>query len=212
MKKTLLLLSIMALSVPSFAVEQTKNAAKKDQVTQEKVKLSPAMTNTEDAEEQQMIANIKKRSTMLSWHQYTALATVGLLVATIATAPEGEGEVSDTHRALGLLSGVGYITAASLAIAAPASGGSYEPTNIKVHKGLALIHAPAFALTITAGLMAHRQKEDGKKVTGLAKLHSTFAGITAASLGLAAVFSNEWSLKLLPAGKQDFALALSKSF
>ena len=172
--------------------------------------LSVWSAETLDAEDAKMMEEMKTRRTMLDWHRYTAWGTVALMGATIATAPEGK--ISNTHKALGILSGVGYLTSASLAYFAPRPEDTVQKKNIFIHKNLAWIHAPAFALTIASGLTAHNQRKDGKKTSGLGAAHSTFVAITAVSFGAAAFLSTDWSLNILPTSQKDIACVLSKSF
>lgn len=165
---------------------------------------------TEDAEEQMMLARIKKRHDYFQYHQYAAYTSAAFMIGALATTPEGN--TSNTHKTLGILSGVSYLTAAGFALAAPASEGENEKANIKVHKALAFIHGPAFALTIAAGLQAHHQRENDEELTGLAKYHSTFAGITAGAMLLSGIFSNDWSVMLIPGAKDEYTLSFAKSF
>ncbi len=85
-----------------------------------------------DAEDAKLMEQMKTRRTMLDWHRYTAWGTVALMGATIVTAPEGE--VSNTHKILGILSGVGYLTSASLAYYAPRPEDTAQGKNIFIHK------------------------------------------------------------------------------
>lgn len=163
-----------------------------------------------DAEDAKLMEQMKTRRTMLDWHRYTAWGTVALMGATMITAPEGK--ISNTHKMLGILSGVGYLTSASLAYYAPRPEDTVQKKNIFIHKNLAWIHAPALALTVASGLAAHNQRKDGKKTSGLGSAHPTFVAITALSFGAAAFLSTDWSLNILPTSQKDIACVLSKSF
>ena len=73
------------------------------------------------------------------------------MVATLMTAPEidpknpgGVSGETSTHKALGITTGVMYLTTASLAIAAPEGETQKKNKGLtKVHKALAFIHFPA---------------------------------------------------------------------
>lgn len=175
-------------------------------------KSSEVQVVAEDDSDIKLMQEMKSRRSMLDWHRYTAWATVGLMAAAVATAPSEHGSVGDTHKTFGLLSAAGYLTSASLAYFAPRPEGTSQQENIIIHKKLAWIHAPAFALTAISGLIAQNQREDGKKTSGLGSAHPTFVAITAISFGAAAILSTDWSLNIIPTSKKDIACVLSKSF
>lgn len=166
---------------------------------------------TEEDSDAKLMQDMKTRRTMLDWHKYTAWGTVALMAATVATAPDDDS-LGNTHKTLGLLSAAGYLTSASLAVLAPRPEGTPQEKNIYIHKNLAWIHRPAFALTAASGLIAQHQRKKGEEVSGLGSAHSTFVAITALSFGAAAFLSTDWSLNILPTSKKDIACVLSKSF
>lgn len=132
-------------------------------------------------------AKLHKRSKMLKTHQIMGLITAVPMVATLMTAPEldpsNPGAVSSetsTHKALGITTGVLYLTTASLAIAAPEGESQKKNKGLtKVHKALAFIHFPAMIAAPILGYQAMKQAERGEEITGAAKYHKDVAGIAA---------------------------------
>ena len=164
----------------------------------------------EDHSQAEALAKFKMRRQMLNWHTYTAWASVGLMAATFVSAPDGNFD--NTHKWLGIASGIMYLGSASLAYLAPRPAEVKQDQNIMIHKHLTWIHAPAMLLAIYSGMVAHKERKDGKQLSTLADLHSVFAGITAVSFGLAAVSSMDWTLNFIPAGNKDIACIFTKRF
>jgi hypothetical protein len=143
------------------------------------------------AEEQ---ARLDKRSHMLKVHQRLGLITTAPLIATLATAPEGEDEGEGGgssrrgprgHAILGGVTAGLYLTTASFAIFAPKVKEKKTRGPIRLHKTLAWIHGTGMVLTPILGGIAYRQRTRGERVHGIAKAHSTVAVATGAAYGLA---------------------------
>ncbi len=164
----------------------------------------------EDSGDQELLDKMKSRRQMLNWHKYSAWAAVGLMGATLATAPEGNFD--NTHKWLGIAAGAAYLGSASLAYLAPEIDDSKLATNILIHKRLALVHAPAMLLTAYSGIKAHQDRKDEKQLSSIAKMHSAFAAIATVSFGLAAVSSLDWSMNIIPTGNKEVACLFTKSF
>ncbi len=164
----------------------------------------------EDPSDKELLLTLKNRRKMLNWHRYTAWTTIGLMGATLLTRPEGETD--DTHKILGIASGVSYLAAASLAYFGHKPTDIKQTDNILIHKTLIWIHAPAMLLTAYAGIRAHNQHKKGEELDTIADMHSAFAAIAAISFGLAAVTSMDWSLRFIPTSKKGVACLFTKSF
>ena len=168
----------------------------------------------ESPEDIELLSTLKTRRQMLNWHTYTAWTTVALMGATLITAPDGKHD--NTHKWLGIASGLGYLASASLAYFAPKPEDIKDSNNIFIHKKLIWIHAPAMLLTLAAGLQAHNDRKDNKELGSLADLHGAFASIAAISFGLAAVTSMDWTIAFLPSlgenNKKELACVFTKSF
>ncbi|MCB0366806.1 MAG: hypothetical protein H6624_05470 [Bdellovibrionaceae bacterium] len=132
-------------------------------------------------------AMLNERSSSLQLHQWFGFGTLGLLLATLSTAPEGE-KASSAHETLGYLTAASYAGTAYLALTAPEPPNmERKGWNIRLHRALVWIHLPGMILTPIAGAMANGDLKKGKKPTGLGKYKAEIAGTTAASLGLAAL-------------------------
>lgn len=165
---------------------------------------------TEDQSDLEELSLLKTRRQMLNWHTYTAWAAVGLMGATLVTAPSGNFD--NTHKWLGIAAGATYLGSASLAYLAPSIDDSKISTNIAIHKTLAFVHAPAMLLAMYSGIKAHQDRKDGKDLSSIAKMHSAFAAVATVSFGLAAITSMDWTMSLIPTGKKEVACLFSKSF
>lgn len=202
MAKLLIILSFIFLTTVGLATELSdKSNPNKKEVISETTKIDPSINNSEDEE----MRIYEKRRTMLTWHRYTGWATIGLMAATIATAPEGDEDVS-THKFFGGLTGLTYLTSASLAIFSPPSYGM-QSTNITIHKTLAWFHVPAFALTVFSGIQAANDDE-----SSIGKIHKPLAGITALLIASSAVLSTDWSMNLIPESGEKYTLVFSRTF
>lgn len=130
---------------------------------------------------------LRVRTQKLQWHQIMGLATLGLMAATVATAPD-DSAASNTHRNLGLATAVSYGTTAYLSLSAPdLPAGERSGWGMKIHRAMAFIHLPGMILTPIAGLQANKQIKDGKPLTGLAAKKESLAQMTYLSFAIAAV-------------------------
>lgn len=140
-------------------------------------------------------ARLDKRSRMLKIHQRLGLITLVPLVATIVTSgsakKNGSNAQRNLHGALGVVTAALYVTTASYAIRAPKIKGTETRGPIKWHKALAWVHGAGMILTPILGAMARNQLDNGERVHGIAKAHSTVAAITiaayAAAIGTVAI-------------------------
>ncbi len=172
----------------------------------------------EDPKEKELLQQLNTRRTYLNWHTYTAWASVGLMAATFATAPEHGSD--NTHKWMGIAAGATYLTSAAFAALAPLPEGTKQSKNIIIHKNLTWIHAPAMAIAAYTGFMLHKDYEDDdngedeKDESSMTKLHKASAAIAAISFGLSAVLSFDWSVNLVPFGenKKDIACLFTKRF
>jgi hypothetical protein len=135
-------------------------------------------------------ALLDKRTRMLKIHQRLGLITIIPFVATLATAGgakehEGGSSQRNLHAALGLVTAAMYIATASYAIRAPKIEGMRTRGQIRWHKALAWVHGVGMVLTPILGAMARNQLDNGEKVHGIAKAHSTVAAITVAAYAAA---------------------------
>jgi len=135
-------------------------------------------------------ARLDRRSHMLKTHQRLGLITLAPLVATLivsnqAAGRHGTASGRELHAALGGVTAGLYLTTASFAVFAPKVPGTTVRGPIRLHKALAWIHGPGMILTPILGALAYGQLNRGEKVHGIASMHSTVAGVTAAAYGLA---------------------------
>jgi hypothetical protein len=130
---------------------------------------------------------LNKRSKQLHIHQIMGLVTLGLMTATLFTAPD-TAPSDDLHKTLGLTTAASYAATAYLSLTAPEP--KYESEKglgMKIHKALLFVHLPGMILTPIAGLMANRQAEKGEKLHGLAKYKKDLAYVTYGSFAAAAI-------------------------
>jgi hypothetical protein len=156
------------------------------------------------------LAVLKDRRRFLDAHFYSAWASVGLMGLTLITAPDNEK--SNTHKWLGIMSGLSYLSSAGFAYFAPKPTDVKQTENILIHKKLIWVHAPAMFLTIMSGISAHDQHKEHKKLDSFADAHKLFAAITAVSFGLATLSSMDWTLNFLPVSKKEVACVFTKTF
>ena len=135
-------------------------------------------------------ARLDRRSHMLQMHQrYGLIATIPLAATLISSGGAGGRHGSatgrDIHGALGIATTGLYFTSAYYAIWAPRVPGTSTRGQIRLHKNLAWSHGPGMILTPILGAMAYAQENRGERVHGIAKAHSTVAGITAIAYGAA---------------------------
>lgn len=198
--KTLTVLVSFLISLNSYSV--TNEQKKKVDL----LKLLEVQSSDEDKE---ILDKMKLRRTMLNWHKYTAWTSVGLMIASLATA--SDASKNNKHKVLGISSGVSYLASASLAYLAPRPEGIKLSSNISIHEKLAWIHAPAMLLTMYSGIKADSDVGSSSK-SSIGKSHKLFAGIAAVSFGLAAITSTDWSVNILPTRKKGFKWLFTKNF
>lgn len=141
--------------------------------------------------EQQALLN--KRTRMLQIHQKLGMITVGAMVAALISSGGAKGHHGlpgsstgrDVHMALGVTTAGLYAATAYFALAAPRVQGVEVRGPIRLHKAMAWIHGPGMVMTAILGAMAYSQLNNGERVHGIAKYHSTAAIVTTAALGTA---------------------------
>jgi aryl-alcohol dehydrogenase-like predicted oxidoreductase len=129
-------------------------------------------------------ATLHKRSKMLKTHQILGLITAVPMAATIFTASGAEGGSDakrDLHKNMAITTGALYFTTASFSLFAPEVEEKKATGSTKFHKALAWIHFPAMIIAPILGYEAYKQKERGEEVHGMAKQHSSVAGVGAAA-------------------------------
>lgn len=135
-------------------------------------------------------ALLDRRTHMLKIHQRLGLITTVPLIVSVVTSLNAGGKsessaTRDLHAALGALTGGLYGVTAYYAIRAPKIPGTETRGPIKVHKILAWIHGPGMIATPILGAIAFEQKNNGKKVHGVASAHGPVAIVTAGAFGAA---------------------------
>lgn len=135
-------------------------------------------------------ALLDKRTHMLKIHQRLGLIAVAPMIATVVTSVGAGGKrTSNTdrtvHMVLGSVTSDLYFTSAYFALRAPRVPGTQSRGPIRFHKAMAWIHAPGMILTPILGAMAYSQKNNGKKVHGIAAAHGPVAIVTAGAFGAA---------------------------
>ena len=152
----LLLICILCISVPAVAQEDKKLDLKDLGFSQETLKPDEGKT-----------ALMNTRATKLKAHQILGIATWVLMAATVLSAPDHH-RISDTHKYLGIATGIAYFTTAYLSLSAPDRMANTEKgTNVKVHEALAWVHFPLMILTPISGIIADNQIRNGQSVHGL---------------------------------------------
>lgn len=116
-----------------------------------------------------------KRADMLETHQNLGYLTAALLTATMITGKEGD--VTNTHKYLGITAGLSYYATAYYAINAPEVEGATKSGSSLWHKRLAWIHGPLMILEPALGVIAERQLNKGEDIHGIAKLHKPLAAV-----------------------------------
>lgn len=145
-------------------------------------------------EEQDKVANtelsenLKVRASKLQTHQKLGLVTLGLIAATVLTAPEGK-RASDAHKILGYATAASYGLTAYYSLSAPELELNQERKkwNTTIHKTMAWIHLPLMILTPLAGYLADKSYREGKSPSGLGKMKGGLAGGLVASLSIASL-------------------------
>jgi hypothetical protein len=124
---------------------------------------------------------LEKRSSMLQTHQYLAFGTFALLTASLLT-PESN---IDLHKILGLTTAAAYGTTAYFSIFAPTPPGFKASGGTVWHKRLAWVHGIGMIVTPILGMIRYNQKEKGRAISGLGKLHPVSAITTYAAFTVA---------------------------
>ena len=133
----------------------------------------------------QVQAELNERSHKLQLHQWTGIATLGLMAATVIYS--GDAKKTNTHQVLGGLTAAGYWTTFYLSASAPSPlEVEQKGYNIKIHKALRWVTAPLMVLTPIAGIVASVQTHNGQKATGLGKYKDTLGTLTAVTYGVQA--------------------------
>lgn len=128
---------------------------------------------------------LDRRHEMLETHQTLAYVTWGLMAATLLTAEQNEK--NSIHQTLGGATAASYFTTMYYSTFAPDPLHKSGTTgwNVKIHKTLRWVHLPLMILTPIAGIMADKQKREGKELSGLAEQKSAIATAAFASYTIA---------------------------
>lgn len=125
------------------------------------------------------------RYSKLLTHQHLGLATMVAMTATSFTG--GGAKSSNTHKYLGLASGLLYWTTGYMAWSAPRPEDIKDSKSTQIHRKLAWVHVPLMTLAPVLGYLAKEDADKGKKSTGIVKAHggiskAAFAAFMAAGL------------------------------
>jgi hypothetical protein len=112
---------------------------------------------------------LKERRHDLDLHEKWAISTTVLMTGALLTGKEND--VSNTHKYLGIASGLSYYITSYYALKAPIPPDFKSSGASLWHKRLAWIHFPAMVLAPALGLLAERQLDKGEEIHGIAKLH-----------------------------------------
>ncbi len=124
----------------------------------DELKVSPEITKT-----------LEVRKDKLAIHQKLGLTTMGLMTATMLMG--GTARTKDTHKYLGIATGLMYYTTAYFSLTAPEVDGMKDSGSTKIHKTLAWIHFPLMLAAPILGYIHKKNVEDGKTSNGLVKNH-----------------------------------------
>jgi hypothetical protein len=128
-------------------------------------------------------SQLDERSHKLQLHQITGIATLGLMVASVAFS--GDAKKTNTHQVLGGLTAAGYWTTFYLSASAPNPMHIEEKgLNIKIHKALRWVTAPLMILTPISGIIASEQLHSGHKATGFGAWKGGLGTLTAITYGV----------------------------
>lgn len=134
-------------------------------------------------------AMFEKRTHMLEHHKMMGHITMGLMVASFASAFIGRKKIDDDRASRGGLKSAddasnmnlhmgiaaatlaSYFTTAYFSLGAPKPDDFEDSSARKWHKGLAWIHGSAMVLAPVLGFLAFKDYHNGKDPSGLAKLH-----------------------------------------
>jgi hypothetical protein len=135
-------------------------------------------------------ARLNRRSHMLQIHQKLGLLTTIPLAATMISGAFAGGRATSStarniHAALGVTTVGLYAATAYYAITAPHIQGVPIRGGTRAHVALMWIHLPGMILTPILGDMAYRQRSQGERVHGIARLHGQVATITLAAYAAA---------------------------
>ncbi|MCO5144498.1 MAG: hypothetical protein M9962_15585 [Oligoflexia bacterium] len=155
---------------PLYLLAQNNNQAEDDLSS---LGFSKEVTDSNPEEQ----ALLETRSSMLQTHQYLGFVTLGLMTASLLT-PESN---LDLHKILGITTAVSYGATAYFSIFAPTPKDFESSGRTAWHKRLAWVHGIGMVLTPVFGLVRYNQKEAGKPITGVAKLHPVAAITTYAA-------------------------------
>ena len=197
MKRMLMALLIYSLALPTYSKEQERALKLQD------LALPSAQNSAAEFTDQQL----ERRIVMLERHKMMGHVTMGLMLASFASALWGVKKIDDDraargglkskddasnmnlHLGISALTLASYYTTAYYALAAPKPADFEDSAARHAHKGLAWIHGTAMVLAPILGLLAFKDYHDGKDPSGLAKLHRPVMmagfGAFAAAYGIA---------------------------
>lgn len=167
---------VLVLSICIFIPHSFAEIALEDLGLSEKIALSSTDLKIQE--------QLSQRTQMLKTHEILGLTTWGLMTATMLTG--GSALDSDTHRNLGIATGIMYFATAYYSLNAPKPVATKDKWRMKWHKGLAWVHLPLMILVPYLGLMYKRNEEKGRGHSALEKQHATYAGILYGTFTLSA--------------------------
>lgn len=153
-RKIIAFLVLMSFSSLSFAELSLGDLGFKT----EELKVDPEVTKT-----------IEIRRDKLATHQKLGLATMGVMTATMLVAETAR--TSDTHKYLGIASGLMYWTTAYFSLSAPEVAGAKDSGSSRIHKTLSWIHMPLMVAAPILGYLHKKNVDDHKASSSLVKNH-----------------------------------------
>lgn len=167
LRKLITVLVLMGFSSMSFAQLNLGDLGFKT----EDLKVDPEITKT-----------LEIRKDKLATHQKLGLATMGVMTATVLVADSAKE--NNTHKYLGIASGLMYFTTAYFSLSAPEIDGVKDSGSSKIHKTLAWVHFPLMLLAPVLGYLHKKDVDNHKESKGLVKNHGGIASAAYASFML----------------------------
>lgn len=191
MKKFIVFLSAVCFLIPQLGFSADQGSAK-DELSLDNLGFSPEQLKANEVNQTILTARTHK----LQIHQVLGLVTLGLMGATVLTAPD-DAPASDLHVGLGIATAASYAATAYYSLSAPeAPSATGKGWNIRIHKALMFVHLPGMILTPIAGFAANQQLkhstattngERQHQLTGLARYKGELASLTFLSYAAAAI-------------------------
>lgn len=128
---------------------------------------------------------LEDRRFYLRQHQIWGLVSAGAMAMALLSG--GEGDLPPEHPFFAGLAVTSYAAAFYTSWKAPEMENESHTGGTAWHRRLAWIHFPGMVLTPILGYMAAKKLNKGEKLDGPEKYHKDVAGVTAATLALAAI-------------------------